>query len=506
MTIRLSICIPTRNRAATLEKALHSITACPTFQAHADIEVVVCDNASTDRTAEVICSFTSAWGDRVRCFRNDSDVADRNFETVLRYGRGSFLKLANDSLEWSEEGLAHMYELVGACQNIQPALFFLNSARPTPDPVLVLHTPDELLSVMSYQSTWIGSFGIWREWLEQMPDFSRRANMQLAQVDAMFRQATMGRPVVVSNVQFARVLDVGRKGGYNLAQVFGANYLSILGSFEGALSAKALAREKHAVLVEHILPWYFNQDHDFSQYPLESCLSPAYEAEPYYQEAVASARNKSASLQHEANPQMVVQRWRTRNAHNETYMVRLFDPARVTVGRASYGPLDVQSWGHQDEGLSIGHFVSIAEGVRFLLGGNHPYKGFSTYPFKVKLLGHSREAQTKGRIVIGDDVWIGANAMILSGVTVGQGAIIGAGSVVASDIPPYAIVVGNPARVLRYRFSPSVIAKLMTLDFGQLQPQALAQIGEDLYDEINESNVDEKLMRLGAGVSVLTAP
>ena len=497
MTYRLSICIPTRNRAQTLERALASITACPAFAAHGDIEVVVSDNASTDDTPAVVGRFVQAFGDRIRYFRNESDLVDRNFEVALRHGRGQYLKLANDSLEWSGEGLAHMHELVGACAKLKPAVFFLNGARPTPEPVLVLHNPDELLAVMSFQVTWIGSFGIWREQLEQMPDFSRRSDLHLVQVDATFRLATQDRPVVVSNIQFARGMDVGRKGGYDLARVFGVNYLSILASFEGRVSPKALAREKQSVLVDHILPWYFNTGHDFGQFPLESSLDPVYQAEPYYQEALAAARTRGLAQQRAAaDPQQIVQAWRARNAHNETYMVRLFDPQRVTVGKASYGPLDVQAWGHPDERLSIGHYVSIAEGVSFLLGGNHPYKGFSTYPFKVKLLGHAREAQTKGPIVVGDDVWIGANAMILSGVTIGQGAVIGAGAVVSSDVPPYAIVAGNPARVVRYRFAPAVIARLMTLDFGRLQPQRLAQVGEDLYEEITEANVDAVLARL----------
>ncbi len=496
MTIRLSICIPTRNRASTLERSLASIANSQAFGALRDVEIVVCDNASTDHTPAVVQRFVAVHGDRIRYFRNESDVGDRNFETVLRHGRGDFLKLSNDSLAWSEEGLVHVHELVGACAKLKPAVFFLNGARPTPEPVLVLETPDQLLDAVSFQLTWIGSFGMWRQDLDQMRDFSRCADRQLAQVDVFCRLATTGRPVVVSNVQFGAVLDVGRKGGYDLAKVFGVNYLAILSSFEGAFSAQALAKEKRAVLIDHILPWYFNPDHDFGVYPLEPQLEPVYADEPYYREALADARRRDQERHGRTDPQRVAQAWRARNAHNETYMVRLFNPACVSVGKASYGPLDVHTWGHAGERLSIGHFVSIAEGASFLLGGNHPYRGFSTYPFKVKLLGHPHEAQTKGPITIGDDVWIGMNAMILSGVTVGQGAVIGAGAVVASDVPPYAIVAGNPARVVRYRFPPAVIAKLLTLDFSQLQPQVLADMGDDLYDELNETNVDAVMARL----------
>ena len=499
MTPRLSICIPTHNRASVLEKTLESLTINPAFAGNLDIEIVVSDNASTDATPEVVARFVALHGERVRYFRSEVNVFDQNFETALRHGRGSFLKLANDSLCWSAEGLAHVHEMVGACEKIKPVLFFLNGARPTPEPVLVLHHPDELLAAVSFHLTWIGSFGIWREHLDQLPDFSRCANRQLIQVDAMCRLVTLGRPLVVSNIQFGHVLDVGRKGGYSLAKVFGVNYLNILSSFPGVFSAPALAREKKIVLLEHILPWHFNPDHDFGAFPLEEYLDPLYGGEPYYRESLAKARGQTQIRAEVAtvDPQQLPQLWRIRNPHNETYMVRLFDINRVSVGKASYGPLDVRSWEHPDERLEIGHFVSIAEGVTFILGGNHPYKGFSTYPFKVKLLGHSREAQTKGPIVVGDDVWIGTNAMILSGVRIGQGAVIGAGALVTSDVPPYAIVAGNPARIVRYRFPQAVIDKLLSVDFGCLHTETLTRIADRLYEGLTEANVDEVLGLLG---------
>ncbi len=497
MTPRLSICIPTYNRASVLEKTLESITANPVFAAASDIEVVVSDNASTDNTEEVVARFAALHQDRVRYFRNTTNVFDQNFEIALRQGRGTFLKLANDSLCWSPEGLAHVHELIGACEKIKPVLFFLNGARPTPDPVLVVQKPDELLAAASFQLTWIGAFGIWREHLERLHDFSRCADRQLLQVDAICRLVKMGRPIVVSNIQFGRVVDVGRKGGYSLAKVFGVNFLGILNSFHEVFSAAALAQVKRSVLIEHILPWHFNPDHDFGAFPLEEYLDDLYGEEPYYREALLAARpHRVEQTRDTLTPQQLPQAWRMRNSHNDTYMVRVFDIDRVSVGKASYGPLDVRTWDHPDERLQIGHYVSIAEGVIFLLGGNHPYKGFSTYPFKVKLLGHAREAQTKGPITVGDDVWIGTNAMILSGVRIGQGAIIGAGSVITSDVPPYAIVAGNPGHVVRYRFSETVIAKLLQLDFGSLHPETLALCADSLYDELTDSNVDGALKKL----------
>lgn len=138
-----------------------------------------------------------------------------------------------------------------------------------------------------------------------------------------------------------------------------------------------------------------------------------------------------------------------------------------TIGRGTYGDLQVSSWG-EGASLSIGAYTSIASGVRVFLGGEHRTEWTSTYPFNVlwasaqQYTGHPK---TKGNVDIGNDVWIGTEALILSGVTVGNGAVIAARSVVSRDVPPYAIVAGNPARVVKYRFDAPVIARLLVLQW-----------------------------------------
>lgn len=121
------------------------------------------------------------------------------------------------------------------------------------------------------------------------------------------------------------------------------------------------------------------------------------------------------------------------------------------------------------EKLIIGKFCSIAKGVEFMMNGaNHCMKGVSCYPFYIfKGWDHipwpKQKLNIKGDTVIGNDVWIGQNAVILPGVKIGDGAIIGAYTVVAKDIPPYSIAVGNPARVVKKRFSKKVINHLLKI-------------------------------------------
>ena len=119
--------------------------------------------------------------------------------------------------------------------------------------------------------------------------------------------------------------------------------------------------------------------------------------------------------------------------------------------------------------LVIGKFGMIASGAQFIMNGaNHLTAGVSAYPFAI-FGGDWAEAMAgksyphKGDTVIGHDVWIGHQAVIMPGVQVGHGAIIGSYAVVTKDVPPYAIVGGNPARVLRMRFAPEVVERLLAL-------------------------------------------
>lgn len=177
-------------------------------------------------------------------------------------------------------------------------------------------------------------------------------------------------------------------------------------------------------------------------------------------------------------------RWRKANTHNFTDILNKVPMDRITVGNNTYGWLDVSFDGNPDEYVEIGHFCSIAPNVTFIASGGHPYTNLSTYPFMVMLLGEPCEALCKGKISVGDDVWIGYGATILSGVSIGQGAIIGAGSVVAKDIPPYAIFAGGT--VLKMRFPPHIVEKLMKFDYSTLDRTEVGTNLDLLYHDLGD--------------------
>lgn len=133
--------------------------------------------------------------------------------------------------------------------------------------------------------------------------------------------------------------------------------------------------------------------------------------------------------------------------------------------------------------LIIGKFCAIAAGTKFIMGpANHRISSVTTYPFHVfggvwaeNTPPHLDQLPRKGDIVVGNDVWIGRESVILPGVHIGDGAIIAARSVVAKDVPPYTVAGGNPVRVLKQRFPEDLVRLLLAWRWWDLPPEELAE-------------------------------
>lgn len=170
---------------------------------------------------------------------------------------------------------------------------------------------------------------------------------------------------------------------------------------------------------------------------------------------------------------------------------------KENIGAYSYGGMEVIGFG-DDTSFSIGKYCSFAADVKLLLGGGHRTDWVTTYPFSdidpdfAHIKGHPA---SNGDITIGNDVWFGREAMIMSGVTIGDGAVIAARTLVTKDVPPYAIVAGQPGKVLRYRFEANIIARLLAVGWwnwpdDRVKRAVPKMLQSDIEDFLNAAEND----------------
>lgn len=181
-------------------------------------------------------------------------------------------------------------------------------------------------------------------------------------------------------------------------------------------------------------------------------------------------------------------------------MINCFPIDHVEVGKGTYGGIKVIDYGEKANMLKICNYCSIADEVTFVLSGEHHLDTLTTFPFKAKLL-NEKESFGHGDIYIDDDVWIGYRATILSGVRIAQGAVVAAGAVVNKNVPPYAIVGGVPAKVIKFRFEKEVINTLLEFDFDSLDSKRIKQNIDLFYEKIDKNNLALLLKKINGSVN-----
>jgi acetyltransferase-like isoleucine patch superfamily enzyme len=174
-----------------------------------------------------------------------------------------------------------------------------------------------------------------------------------------------------------------------------------------------------------------------------------------------------------------------RSDSNPIYTNQLINGEDVEIGNFTYGlPAilnyeDPNTYKGPRTKIKIGKFCSIADGVSIMKGGNHDVSLITTYPFNLfdkqfsNIISHPI---TKGDINIGNDVWIGRDSLVLSGVSIGNGAVIGARTVVSKNVPDYAIAIGNPMKIIKKRFDEHYIEFLLNLQWWDLPDYKLKKI------------------------------
>ena len=184
---------------------------------------------------------------------------------------------------------------------------------------------------------------------------------------------------------------------------------------------------------------------------------------------------------------------------NMVHLNRVIDHPNFDIGDFTYAndfdpPADPGGWAARlapylypgaPERLRIGRFGQIAHGVRFITASaNHAMGGFSTYPFAVfdpcRMAAYRDSFTGLPDTVVGHDVWIGHGALILPGASLGNGVIVGAGAVVSGRVPDYAVVAGNPARVIRLRFDADTVTRLNRIAWWDWPPERIEEMSTAL--------------------------
>jgi len=154
----------------------------------------------------------------------------------------------------------------------------------------------------------------------------------------------------------------------------------------------------------------------------------------------------------------------------------------LEVGKHTYNAGGMVIQGYNEEKVIIGDYCSIARNVNFIISfhrtdlvSSYPFDKLNYYFSDEKVLNDCHVTKNKGIIKVGNDVWIGDDVTILAGVTIGDGAVIGTGSIVTKDVPDYAIVAGNPAKIIRYRFNPEQIEKLKKIAWWNWDDEKVAK-------------------------------
>lgn len=500
----LSICIPTYNRSTYLDNTLSQLTKENVFINTNDVEIVISDNYSTDNTEDICRKYQNRFGNKICYYRQLKNIEDKNFTYVLGMAHGKYAKLNNDNL-FFKTGELEKFVIFLKDKYAQDIVFIPNSKSKND---ITYHCDDfnMLLDKVSYTITWIGGFCVKTEIYKKLKNPNRYSYLHFSQVDIISRLMKSGSKASIYSGHILSSIQLSEKGGYSIPEVFGHNYLTIIKEIYNAGRISTIVYEQHKkkLLINHINKFSFNQKGTcFSRQGYFRYLFPLYWKNIYFYTqllyyGVKISTNFIFKFEKDkttGNNKLKFLFFKItlpkKRKNNKNKLVKFNCPIeKIEIGCHTYGIINAQINSNRSEKLIIGDFCSIGPNVNFVVSSEHPYKGISTYPFKVHICGQTAEAVSKGDIVVKDDVWIGLGSIICSGVTIHQGAIIAAGSVVTKDVPPYAIVGGNPAKVIKYRFSRPIIDKLLNFKFSKLTEEKVKKLQGALYKEVTEDNVD----------------
>lgn len=248
----LSICIPTYNRASILENTLKTYVNDTDFDE--TVEIVISDNCSTDETHEVGIRYSQLYKN-VKYYRNEVNVRDKNFYLVMGRATGKYVKLNNDTVTLKKGKLGKMKSCIQDADESTQLLFPKLAPFRNVSTTLKASTPTELIKYISFNSTWLSTYGMWKSDYDKICSDTDDYSCQLMQVEWLFR-ISQNKQYCLYFDDYYEVYETKNKGSYNFFGVFTDNYFKILREHLG--HSFAYEFEKYRIFSKYLVPFIYN--------------------------------------------------------------------------------------------------------------------------------------------------------------------------------------------------------------------------------------------------------
>lgn len=284
----LSICIPTYNRAEYLDQCLKAIVEQDGFDDR--VEIVISDNCSTDETKERVKAYSQKYSN-IRYFRNEENLADRNFPLSLQRATGILRKLTNDTVIYQPGAIRYMLDIVEKYSAERPQIYFLASGKLEKDQTKA-DTIEQYIDTVGFNLTWIRGLAVWDEDCEDLEIFISEAASKMSQVPFLLHHFEKHGGAVICDRSIMGAAPMGKKDiSYGLYQVFYTNFLGFIQPYvsDGRVSRECYENLRKKLLFDFFAQWIINVERQPGKYVLSdenlaNLIRQEYGKEAYYAE------------------------------------------------------------------------------------------------------------------------------------------------------------------------------------------------------------------------------
>lgn len=489
--VLLSICIPTYNRGFALDQCIKSIISQDGFDYRT--EIIILDNASIDNTKDIVRRYIENYSN-IMYFRNSENIGmEKNIIDVLKLGKGKLLKLLNDYSKINVNQLENLLQLIQSNSNEKSIIYIQNNKSIYS--TTIYENLDDFFRVSTYWPTWIGTFTIWKNDFNSFNETKQFEGLLFPHLLMFLSVFETKQSITFANGHYFDDVKGTSKGGYDFVEVFVGNFIGKIIHklhFENKINNLTLHIIKHSFLKLFLSKWIIKISIDNNKYFKGSSINKNLVLRffKYYPDIYICFSMIYLHLLKNTLLKHTNLKYLTKHAKTSLYTIWISSEFKAVGNGSSIGyPLNLLG----GKSISIGENVNI--GKRVILNAWEKHNDLFYYPQitigkgstigddchitstqkiligdnvlmgrKILISDNShgsiniedmskittkRDLSSKGPIIICNSVWIGEKATILSGVTIGENAIIGANSVVTKDVPANCVVGGVPAKIIK---------------------------------------------------------